>query len=522
MNNYTTINVKNRTAINVKNKDMKMNVTAKWVFTFLFVAAASMLHAGAYTNPVLPYDYSDPDVCQAGEDYYMTSSSFNCIPGLQILHSRDLVHWRFVDAALRWRVPGTEQAASDSPEYGCGVWAPSIRFHKGRFYIYYGDPDRGVYCVRSQVTSGAVEAFPLEWEEAVLVKPGKGFIDACPLWDEDGRVYLVHALAGSRAGLKSVLMVCELTADGLACKTESRIIFDGHPDHPTSEGPKFYKRNGYYYIMHPAGGVATGWQVCLRSRSPYGPYETKVVLAQGKTDVNGPHQGAWVGDWFLHFQDVGVAGRIVHLQPLRWQDDWPVMGNEGEPVSQGNVPDKAVSTIGENANPRLFREEFSTTDLPLSWQWSGNYDARYGFCNAAQSMLRLFSYPCDSIPASPSLLLQKIPANRAFTVTAKVRFTPLKKITGHERAGLIVAGRQSYMLDAPANGEWTWLRVTVSQNHDCQFYTSTDGKTYIAVGKPFRAVEGVWIGAKVGLYCTRDRVKINDSGYMDVDWFEIR
>ena len=274
--------------------------------------------------------------------------------------------------------------------------------------------------------------------------------------------------------------------------------------------------------MHPAGGVATGWQVCLRSRSPYGPYETKVVLAQGKTDVNGPHQGAWVGDWFLHFQDVGVAGRIVHLQPLRWQDDWPVMGNEGEPVSQGNVPDKAVSTIGENANPRLFREEFSTTDLPLSWQWSGNYDARYGFCNATQSMLRLFSYPCDSIPASPSLLLQKIPANRAFTVTAMVRFTPLKKITGHERAGLIVAGRQSYMLDAPANGEWTWLRVTVSQKHDCQFYTSTDGKTYIAVGKPFRAVEGVWIGAKVGLYCTRDRVTINDSGYMDVDWFEIR
>ena len=111
---------------------------------------------------------------------------------------------------------------------------------------------------------------------------------------------------------------------------------------------------------------------------------------------------------------------------------------------------------------------------------------------------------------------------RAVNVTAKVRFTPLKKITGHERAGLIVAGRQSYMLDAPANGEWTWLRVTVSQNHDCQFYTSTDGKTYIAVGKPFRAVEGVWIGAKVGLYCTRDRVKINDSGYMDVDWFEIR
>ena len=484
---------------------------------------AFLTYAESFTNPVLPYDYSDPDVCQVGDDYYMTSSSFNCIPGLQILHSKDLVHWRIVDAALRWRVPGTEQAVSDAPEYGCGVWAPSIRFHEGRFYIYYGDPDRGVYCVRSQaLLSTDVAQFPLHWEEAVLVKPGKGFIDACPLWDEDGRAYLVHAFAGSRAGLKSVLAVCELAADGLSCLTESRIVFDGHPDHPTSEGPKFYKRNGYYYIMNPAGGVATGWQLAMRSRSPYGPYEVKTVLAQGNSPINGPHQGAWVGDWFLHFQDVGVAGRIVHLQPLRWVDDWPIIGNEGEPIIKGNIPSVETVHVGEDANPKIFQDDFSSTELRLSWQWSGNYNAKYSFCNATESMLRLYSYPSDSVTSAPNLLLQKIPAGRAFTVTAKVRFTPLEKIKGHECAGLIIAGRRSHILDAPATGEWVYLRMEMDKAHTCRFYISENGKAYRSVGEPFQASEGLWIGAKVGLFCTRDHVKINDSGYLDIDWFTIQ
>lgn len=295
---------------------------------FLLLFAVTSVSAATYTNPILPYDYSDPDVCRVGKMYYMTSSSFNCIPGLQILESADLVHWQLVDAALPAAVPGTEQ--NDAPQYGGGVWAPSIRHHDGRFYIYYGDPDRGVYCVRSEKTT----TLPCRWEKAVLVCEAKGYIDACPLWDDNGRVYLVHAFAGSRAGFKSALAVMELSADGLSAVSASRLVFDGHPDNPTTEGPKFYKRNGYYYIFCPAGGVATGWQLVLRSRSPYGPYEQHRVLEQGTTAVNAPHQGAWVtseplstdlgtiSDWFFHFQDVGVAGRIVHLQPMRWVDDW--------------------------------------------------------------------------------------------------------------------------------------------------------------------------------------------------------
>jgi beta-xylosidase len=188
------------------------------LFFFCACVAACFSLFGAvpeYANPILPLDYSDPDVIRVGDTYLMTSSSFNNVPGLQILVSEDLVHWRIADAAIRHRLPGYEQG---DKVLGSFVWAPSLREHDGRLYIYYGDPDRGIYCVRTKPLPKSPEGmimcnFPLEWEEAVLVIEAKGFIDPCPLWDEDGRVWLCHGVAGSRYGLKSVLMMVELTAD---------------------------------------------------------------------------------------------------------------------------------------------------------------------------------------------------------------------------------------------------------------------------------------------------------------------
>jgi beta-xylosidase len=202
------------------------------------------IQAQTYTNPIIPADYSDPDVCRAGKDYYMTASSFNCIPGLPILHSTDLVHWQIVNYALREQKP---LEVYDKPQHGNGVWAPAIRFHKGEFYIYWGDPDFGFYMIKTTDPRGA-------WTAPVLVKSGKGLIDCCPLWDDDGNAYLSYAFAGSRAGNKSVLALTRLSPDGTRTIDESRIIFDGHDRHPTVEGTKLYKRNGYYYILSPAGG----------------------------------------------------------------------------------------------------------------------------------------------------------------------------------------------------------------------------------------------------------------------------
>src|SRR5689334_11747005 len=263
---------------------------------------------GTYKNPVLYADYSDPDACRVGDDYYLVASSFDGIPGLPILHSKDLVNWTIIGHALKRQPPFDHFS---QPRHGMGVWAPAIRFHNGEFYIYYPDPDFGIYVVKSKNINGP-------WTEPILVEGGKGLIDPCPLWDDDGKVYLVHAYAGSRAGIKSIVVVKKLDATGTKVLDNGVMVFDGHDQDPTLEGPKFYKRNGYYYIFAPAGGVGTGWQLVMRSKSIYGPYERKVVMDQGSTPINGPHQGAWVDtktgeDWFLHFQDVDAYGRIVHL-----------------------------------------------------------------------------------------------------------------------------------------------------------------------------------------------------------------
>ena len=327
----------------------------------------SDLGNGKYRNPVLNADYSDPDVCRVGDDYYMTASSFNCVPGLPILHSKDLVNWKLIGHAIQRLEP---QDVFSTMQHGNGVWAPAIRFHNDEFYIYYGDPDYGIFVVKTKNPVG-------KWSDPELVKAGKGLIDPCPLWDDDGRVYLVHAYAGSRAGIKSILAVTELNAEGNKAISPSRTVYDGHAVDPTIEGAKFYKRNGDYYIFAPAGGVATGWQVVLKSKNVYGPYERKVVLAQGKSPINGPHQGAWVEtpageNWFFHFQDKGAYGRVVHLQPMIWKDNgFPVIGIDkdgdgiGEPVLEYKKPKVSgtfpVQTPAES-------DEF----VQMNWAYSGS------------------------------------------------------------------------------------------------------------------------------------------------------
>lgn len=295
---------------------------------------------GMYRNPVLHADYSDPDVCVVGEDCFLTASSFNCTPGLPILHSKDLVNWKIVNYALK-KVEPVEYY--NEARHGKGVWAPSIRFHEGMYYIYWGNPDFGIFMVKTRDPYG-------EWDKPVLVKAGKGMIDPCPLWDDDGRVYLAHAWAGSRAKFNSVLTVCELNKEGTKVISDPVLVFDGNDGvNHTIEGAKFYKRNGFYYLFAPAGGVVSGWQLVMRSKNVYGPYEPRIVMAQGKTDINGPHQGGWVDtpageSWFLHFQDKGAYGRVLHLNPMKWVNDWPVIGVDrdgdgcGDPVSRYRKP----------------------------------------------------------------------------------------------------------------------------------------------------------------------------------------
>ncbi|WP_379092221.1 glycoside hydrolase 43 family protein [Pedobacter sp. UC225_65] len=504
---------------------------------------------GKYKNPVLDADYSDPDAIRVGDDFYMVSSSFDAVPGLPILHSKDLVNWTIISHALKRQIPFEHFSKT---QHGNGVWAPAIRFYKGEFYIYYPDPDFGIYLTKAKSATGP-------WSEPVLVEAGKGLIDPCPLWDEDGKVYLVHAYAGSRAGIKSIIVVKKLNAAGDKVMDEGKLVYDGHELDPTIEGPKFYKRNGYYYIFAPAGGVATGWQLVLRSKNVYGPYERKVVMDQGKSPINGPHQGAWVDtptgeDWFLHFQDKEAYGRVMHLQPMKWINNWPVIGVDadgdgiGEPVLTYQKPKiikpTAIVTPAES-------DEFNSTNLGLQWQWQANPSATWSFLNPTNGSLRLYSVKMPDSAKNywevPNLLLQKFPTEQ-FTVTTKLTFTPNTKLE-NEKAGLIIAGlsyaniavkskkdglylvyttcsaadkgkAEKEEVVVKLNTKDVQLRVTVNKGAQCQFSYSLDGLTFINVKDVFQAEPGKWIGAKVGLFCVRTQ-QTNDAGYADFDWFRI-
>ena len=547
---------------------MKYCYTIAFLFLHAFINAQSNVSKvwvadngdGTYKNPILHADYSDPDAIRVGDDYYMVSSSFNHIPGLPILHSKDLVNWTIIGHALLLQPPIEDFS---KVQHGNGVWAPSIRYHKGEFYIYYPDPDFGIYLIKAKNITGP-------WSQPILVNEGKGLIDPCPLWDDDGKVYLVHAYAGSRAGIKSIIVVKQMNIEGTRTITEGVLVYDGHDIDPTIEGPKFYKRNGYYYLFAPAGGVSTGWQTVLRSKNIYGPYERKIVLDQGESLINGPHQGAWITtqtgeDWFLHFQDKGAYGRVVHLQPMKWVNDWPVIGNvdsdsnregsgKGQPVLTFKKPNVGRPN-GSSGWGKIYgvatpaeSDEFNDAKIGLQWQWQANPKEGWAFPTTT-GCLRMFAvYQPDSINNIwnlPNILGQKLPAEE-FTARMKVTFKP--KST-NEKFGLVMLGsdyryislekrdKGIYVVsrenlkadknsvekeeaDFPVNGTDFYLEVKVEKGGTCYFSFSENGEKFTSISKSFTAKPGRWVGAKLGVFCTRNN-NTNDAGFADIDWFRI-
>ena len=506
---------------------------------------------GMYKNPILYADYSDPDACRAGEDYFMIASSFCNAPGLPVLHSKDLVNWKVVNYIL----PKVPEERYDKPVHGCGVWAPAIRYHEGTFFACFPMPDEGIYMSTTKDPFGT-------WSEPVNIRPGAGWIDPCPFWDDDGRAYLVAGVAKSRIGYKSVLHMIEMQPDGMGLIGEAKVVFDGNlNEQETIEGPKLYKRNGWYYIFAPAGGVKTGWQTVLRSRNIFGPYEYRVVMRQGDTPVNGPHQGAWVDtvtgeDWFLHFQDVYAAGRIIHLQPMSWKEDWPIIGiakdgnDYGEPVLTYRKPN-----VGEAAKEAEICEpdasdDFSKNTLGLQWQWNANPKEDWykltseGLClNAVkqEEKIKHGDYP--------NLLLQKWPAPEFICDT----ILSLAELKANEEAGVISMGVKYALLSFARNeegvveasfinGEQKYGKILVESTEETStslgtlafaddsetitvrmsvqrvgtqdlsekeknfpleevvFEYSTNGTDYKKAGS-YMAAAGRWVGVKSGVYC---------------------
>ncbi len=499
---------------------------------------------GKYKNPVIFADYSDPDVIRVDDDFYMVASSFNCMPGIPVLHSKDLVNWRIVGHVYD-RLPFEK---FDKPAHGEGSWAPSIRYHDGRFYVYFCTPHEGLF-----MATATDPAAKWDLHQVVSVELWE---DPCPFWDDDGNVYLVRSKLRA-----NILYLHRMSPDGRRILDNGKVIFHEEQTQPTIEGPKFLKRDGYYYIVAPAGGVPTGWQTVLRSRNIYGPYEAKIVLHKGSTEINGPHQGGIVelksGEWwFMHFQDRGPYGRIVHLQPVRWQDGWPLMGEDingdgiGEPVAEWTKPDVGRSYPVEVPQTS---DEFEGPKLGLQWQWHANPRADWYSLTSRPGFLRL--HVVQNLTQNgnlwfvPNLLLQKFPAP-SFTATTQADFHPAQD---GERCGLVVMGRKwAYLalyrsdgvlrlgmslgnydqgydatrevesVEVPSGNAHLRVRVQNPSNNvaECSFSYSLDGRRFRTIGETFQAAPGVWIGAKVGLFCVNPNMTGGD-GYADFERFEL-
>ena len=502
-----------------------------------------------YTNPIIAADFSDPDVISTPSGFWMTASSFNSSPALPLLFSDDLVRWRLVGHALERNQP---EAWFSKPQHGNGVWAPCLRFHNGRYWIFYPDPDHGIWVTSTEDPVGT-------WSTPRLILKGKGLIDPTPLWDKEGRAWLLHGWAKSRAGVNNRLTLHEMAPDVSWVETEGRILIDGNqlPAVRTLEGPKFYFRDDYYWIFAPQGGVTAGTQLVFRAKTLDGPWQHRTVLAQGNTDINGPHQGAWVRtphgeDWFIHFQSRPPFGRIVHLQPMSWRDDhWPVLGSDddgdgiGEPVYRWKRP---RATPANNHDTQLTdftaSDEFQSATWHPAWHWNANAESDWADRRSGQ--LILHSQPAAAnLWQQPALLLQRLPAESIVIETELSG--PLS--TPGWRGGLIIYGEDYAWIglrsdedgnthigigrcrDAGSGNEELFeplfpikesrarVRATVSR-HGHLVFSVFDTTDWRAVGELMHARQGRWVGAKVGLFAEHGARA--QSTPLAVEYFKMR
>lgn len=523
----------------------------------LMPIVASAQAPATYRNPILHADYSDPDVIRVGDSYYMVASTFHFSPGLPVLKSKDLVHWTILGHVLprlpfapEYDLPGpvpTDDAGARMPRdqrtvgqrYAGGVWAPSIRHHDGRFYVYFATPYEGIFMSTADKPEGP-------WTAPVTVVAGPGYEDPCPFWDDDGQAYLVHGKVGA-----GPLVLHRMAPDGKSVLDAGTVIAEDAKALPVLEGPKLYKRDGWYYIFAPTGGVETGPQTVLRAKDIWGPYAHRPVLVPGN-GLKGPHQGGWIETpsgqgWFIHFNSAGAYGRIVHLQPVTWKDDWPFIGQPlpvgvgtaGWPVLEHAMPD--VGGRFPPVNPQT-SDGFAAKTLGPQWEWNHNPDDKRWSLTQRPGFLRLTAAPAPNLVSARNTLTQVLQSEKA-VVTTRLDAAGLAE---GQRAGLSmfgqglswigVARRQGALqvVQAYAGTETPGprlrartidLRVAVEGQAARYAYSLDGGKTFTDLGEAAPLRFSWWKGARPALFTYGDPAHaeggLAKQGHADFDWVEV-
>jgi beta-xylosidase len=341
---------------------------------------------------------------------------------------------------------------------------------------------------------------------------------------------LGHSLIGA-----GPIIIHRMSPDGRTLLDSGVTVYTG----PVAEGTKIYKRNKYYYISIPEGGVGAGWQTVLRSKRIWGPYEKKVVLEQGTTAVNGPHQGSLVETpggqlWFYHFQLAGATGRVVHLQPGYWKDDWPVIGVDidrdgmGQPVYVWKKPDvgKTVAIAAPQSD-----DNFESPNLGLQWQWNHNPVDSGWSLTRRHGWLALAALHTTDFMHARNTLTQKTMGTKGqasveldgdnlaegqkaglSSLSSVFNQIGLEKKNG--RLWLFCQINDRPLQEAPVTTKKVFLRVNLDTTaRASNFAYSLDNKKFTPFGQPFDLVWGFWKGTRIALFS----YNVQTSG--GVAWF---
>lgn len=478
---------------------------------------------GTYTNPLFYDEFSDPDILRVGDDYYLCGTTMHSVPGLVILHSRDLVNWENVAYCFdRFDFPDDKFSLRNHKEiYGQGIWAPAIRYANGQFYIFSNVNGKGLQCFTSRDIHGP-------WQHHNLAG---NIYDLSVLFDDDGKIYAIHKYGEVHC--------CELKPDmsGPVEGTDRVIIPKGNA---IGEGHHMYKINGMYYLVS-TDYKPNGRTLCSRSKSIWGPYETRVITAdetfgyhaapltqirgritkdghkvaigpedRGATACTNIHQGGIVetqkGDWYaLLMMDFHSIGRTVTLAPITWTDGWPMLGlegNLGRAPRTWTKPDIAGTDSIQPHGPYERNETFDNKQLGRVWQWNHNPDdTKWRLKNGR---LQLTAQPAEQLMWARNSLTQRV-IGPVSTTTVELYTNKLKDgdVAGLgiinvpcSWTGIVMQGKTPVLrcfeqltndtIDTPVtlgkDGR-VWLRYEGDfDNNQGHFAYSVDGQTFQQVG----------------------------------------
>lgn len=480
---------------------------------------------GTFTNPLMWGDWPDPDIIRVGDEFYLVSTSMHYLPGCPIAKSEDLVNWQMTGYALQRYDEDPRYNLQGGQMYLRGSWASTIRYHNGLFYLGFCTPKWGKEEGHFSICISKSPSGP--WTRTIfpeyLYDPGL-------LFDDDGQVYVAHG--------QQTLYVTELNADAKSVKVAPRKIYD-NPKYPYLEGSHLYKVNGKYYILGSTGGTK-GRQICLRSDSIYGPYESKVVINDDHSyPGNGLHQGGMVqlkdgSWWFIIMQDRGPIGRVPNLEPVTWIDGWPMLGHDGKGVDtyvkpnvQGHYPIRIPATS----------DEFNSQYLGLQWQWNHNPDPKNWSLTVRPGFLRLHAMKANKLSLARNTLTQRVQGPYSagsveiiiegmkngdvsgFGVFQSPYAYVSVQQSGRDRS-IVMVNNDTTIEKITFKGKRVWFKATVSdRNFIAKFYYSTDGKTYHPIGNQLKMGLGLdWTANRFALFNFNTSFG-GQGGHADFNWF---